>query len=199
MLRQMCAGEMKARDPSQRQSAGTIVPPEVVETEVCLVCDQVAQASTTVDLEVERHLARVGFYASAVARCHHDFNDDAYVFPCICHPRQPCSLTVSPGDHGPQTQPCPSRPARMYDMREVEETAERLVGAQAVGPRAAIRGDEGRVSSKSQGRVDDAQIVYRKNGSRALVNARHVMALRNQERRTEIACDEQSCQVVVYW
>jgi hypothetical protein len=36
----------------------------VVETEVWLAYDQVAQESTTVDLEVERHLVRAGFDAS---------------------------------------------------------------------------------------------------------------------------------------
>jgi hypothetical protein len=54
----------------------------------------------------------------------------------------------------------------MYGMREVEETAEvleRLIGVQAVGLRAAVGGDEGRVGSKSRGRVDDARIVYRQN------------------------------------
>ena len=48
----------------------------------------------------------------------------------------------------------------MYGMREVEETAEaleRLIGAQAVGPRAAVRGGGGQSwfeVAGSRGRVD---------------------------------------------
>jgi hypothetical protein len=81
-----------------------------------------------------------------------------------------------------------TRLAKIYSMREVEETAEaleKLIGAQAVGPRAAVRGEEGRVGSKLRGRVEDAQIVYSRidrsspGSLGALVNARHVMALRN--------------------
>jgi hypothetical protein len=144
---------------------------------------------------------------SAVARWYHNFNNGAYVFPCICHPRQPCSLTVSPGDDGPPTRPCPNQARKdvWYALGRGDggdpRKAHRSASGGAEGCRRRRRG---RVGSKSRGRVDDARIVYRTDRSssgslRALVNARNVVALRNQKLQTEIACDEQeqSCYVVV--